>query len=484
MGARLGVAIATLVLSVGVARAQRATLEPSKLSLFVPSGWQVMRDRAGDFLHWETSSDGGRSFDLSVERVTVKCKAWKAESGSKKQSPAYWPKKARSALFMAAGTGVIHATGCLADATGGALLVRLEISVEDPKYKPNKEDAASLKEAIENLLEASENLPPLGASATTSSAQTTTADTAGKPGVPIGPTGGGTPPVSLGDLSNAVKGGTVATVPRLEIPVRLPKAASWIVGARGEATISRADMVIGSLTATLFPLVARTCNEWRVDTSTNAFVTYETKADYLPGVVKTGAFRYMANGMQVSICLPTKVGTVGVSVQWVGGGRDYIEESKAGPSKDEVALIRQLIEGIAVGAAKHASPLMAEPPLVEGGNHADASIGSIWLPKGAQWRITNGTVERVDKGKYFTVSSMSRPTACEASRAKDQPYLPAGIKATVETRSWGTTIVKACFGSARTIELTLAYDGAIAAGDHALIKSLVDAFVSATKKKG
>lgn len=474
MGARLGVVIGAFVLALsgGLAHAQRSTLEPSKLSLFVPSGWQVTRARTGDFLHWETATDGGRSFDVSVERLPSKCKAWKAETGTKKEFPAYWPKRGRTAMFASRGDGKIRAKGCLADTTGGSLVVQLDITVEDPTYKPSKDDVTALRDVLDAILEGSEDLPPLAGATTTTT--TSGGATTGQPGINGGPPPGvgGSAPVTLADLGdNAVKGGTVATIPRVDIAVRLPKASAWIVGTRGESTIKRADKARPALTATLFPLASRTCNEWRVDQSTNDLVTYETKAAYLPSAVKTGAFRWMSNGMQIALCLPTKVGAVGVGVEYSGD-----------PASDEMTLIRQLIEGIAVGAAKHAAPLVAAPTLLEGGTQATASIGSIWLPKGAQWRVTNGSVERYDRGKYFSLSSMTRPSACDAAKAKEQPYLPAGVKATVETRAWGTTVVKACVGTTRTIELTLAYDGAIAAADHALIKSLVEAFVGTTKK--
>jgi hypothetical protein len=203
----------------------------------------------------------------------------------------------------------------------------------------------------------------------------------------------------------------------------------------------------------------------------NELGRYETKAAHLPSTIKVGAFAWLSAGTQLATCVPTKAGTLGISI-------DYATALE----RDDVTVVRQLLEGIAVGAAKHAAPLMTAPTLLDGGAAADATVGAITLPRGALWRVANGTVERFDQGKYFTVSSMSRPTACAASAAKAQPYLPAGIKAMVETRPWGTTVAKVCVQTTRTIELTLAYDGAIIAADHVLIKALFEAFVPAKKK--
>jgi hypothetical protein len=195
-----------------------------------------------------------------------------------------------------------------------------------------------------------------------------------------------------------------------------------------------------------------------------AFVPHPT---YLPKAATVGAFEYaLGGGFVASTCLDTPLGPLGLA----------IEIPRAVDDADRT-IVRSLVDAIATGSNKYTRPSNDGSITADGGSRADVSIGTVTLPKGADWRITNGTVERFDKGHYFSLASMSRSTACKATTAKPQPFLPDGLTATVDTKSTGATVVRICTQTTHTIELALAYDGTIDKADYALLKALVAAFI-------
>lgn len=457
MRARRWVVMGSMLLA-SAAAAQDKTFQPSKLTLTVPQGWEVMSERYSDFLHYESSEDSDpREIDVSFVREQTTCKAWRA-AGGKKEQPAYWPKKAKTKLFTVKADGKIRQTGCLADTPTGALIAELETTTENPRYKPSATDQAMLRDALAAAL-AGAIAPPAV------KPPEPTAVTSGSPGTQATPAR-----MPALDKPEFAKGGTKVTIPRLDLTLKLPKGESWIVGARGEPKLERAagtyDPAVVPVSVGVFALPSRTCQEWRVDTSTSSVMSFIEKPAYVPAPFKIGAFAYtVGTGTQVSTCLDTKVGALGIAFEYDGAldGAD-------------VTLVKSLLDAIAVGASKHARPTFPGSIVVDGGTKANASAATITLPKAATWRVTNGTIERFDNGRYFSLASMSRPATCNAKTATDQPFLPAGVKGVVETKPWGTTVAKVCIQTTRAIELTLAYDGAIAEVDRSLIKALVESF--------
>jgi len=274
---------------------------------------------------------------------------------------------------------------------------------------------------------------------------------------------------------NAHRGGTSVTLPALELPVKLPKGATWIVGERGEAKIERDDPTAPSLGVSIFATAFRSCAEWRTDASSDANA-YAAQPDYLPSSAKHGAFVYATElASAITACVETKHGPLGFAIRYARTSAPHTLEAV------DAALTRALVEAIVKGANQQGNPLYTGTPPVEGGTLATASIGKLKLPAGAQWRVSPEAIERFDRGRYFALSLRSRPS-CTASGA-EQAWLPSGVKATVETRAWGTTVAKACLQTTRAIEATLVYDGGIAAADHALIRALFEAVLASKPAK-
>jgi hypothetical protein len=262
------------------------------------------------------------------------------------------------------------------------------------------------------------------------------------------------------------RGGATVTLPQLELAVRLPKDAVWIVGVRDESKIERDGASAGRLAAVVLATPFRSCAEWRADGAASDASVYYERLGYLPPNV--GAF---AGAAATNACLTTKAGALAV----------VIEHEKI-PEGADALLVRNLVEAIIAGGNKSKNPIFSGSATLEAGMTANASIGKVTLPAGARWRVTNGTIERFDAGRYFAVSTMSRPSCPARAEVKARAFWPANVEATLETRA-GATVSKACLQTTRAVELTLVYDGAIAADDHALIRSLIDAIVAVASPK-
>ena len=468
------------------------TLASAQLTFPVAPSWKVA---AGDVLRDESDE---RTIDIVFERKVRTCRKFKPAADWRKEFPPYWPKRAKTHLYTQKTGSKLSASGCLANAVPrGSVIATIAMTAREAAWQPSADDVALVHAALVAAQAAAMNKPPpvppkppqaepakpvaevtAAKPAAGEERKPVPAETKQSPAVehtPKPPAVEPKPKEPVEPRPDAHRGGTTVQLPSLDVAVKLPKGTSWVVGARSEPRIERDDPTLPRLAVSTFATPFRTCAEWRTDASSSTVTQFAAQTDYLPASAKHGAFVF-ATELQstISACVETKRGPLQLAIHYAQPSPPHTLEGA------DAQLTRALVEAIIKGANQQRHTFYTGTPLLDGGALANASIGKVTLPAGAQWRITSEAIERFDRGRYFALSLRSRPS-CDA-KGTEQPFLPASIKASVETRAWGTTVAKACLQTTRPIEATLVYDGAIAEADHAIIRALFEAVLASKKR--